>query len=489
MPGMCAPWQGVTGTPGVDPRRPRTVQHLCRMVEVSVRLPPDHSIGSLPTPSSMVMAHVVRGEGVTVSLVDDEVEADLDVGGLTADDLLARCRAVELRRRADEGRLLLALIEIERRKLYTADGFRDLAAYGRGVHRWEATEARSRRGLVKLARQDGRIVDRLIEGRIGVAQAHLLGRLFEAPRVGQLLVLFLDMFLDWAAMLDFADFDEHVRNWRLLVDQDGSDPERAHRERSLSIGMSDHTYQVRLNGPAIDGVALKALLARFEQIEWDLDWEATVAVHGDEARLDLMPRTATQRRYDAFQHLLAQVQVPGSDGAPTAVDTVVNIVADVDTYVAALDRVFGEGHGRRPFPVPFGPTAGRCETTDGDAVSPRDMVLASLAGRIRVVLTGEGGKVVAMTSRQRFFRGARRDAVLLQATRCTHAGCLVAGSKCTVDHEIPSSHDGPTSVANGGGACDHHNIWRYTARATIRRHADGRITTHRADGTDIAPPD
>ena len=370
-----------------------------------------------------------------MSLVDD----DVGVGGMPDDDLLARCRQDELRRRADEGRLLADLVELEQRRLYTADGFRDLAAYGRGVHRWEHGEARSRRGLVTLARQDGRVIDRLVEGRIGVAQAHLLGRLFEAPRVGQFVVLFLDVFLDLAAMLDYVEFEQHVRNWRLLVDQDGTDPERAHRERSMSIGMSDHTFQARLNGPAMDGVALKELLDRFEQIEWDLDWETTVAVHGDLARPDLMPRTAGQRRYDAFQNLLAHVQVPGADGEPTQQETLVSIVADVDTYVAALDRMFGE-KSDRPFPVPFGPRRGRCESIDGDAVSPRDMVLASLAGMVWVALTGTGGKIIAMTSRQRFFRGSLRDAVLLQATRCTHPGCLVAASRCAVDHETPSSH-------------------------------------------------
>ena len=254
----------------------------------------------------------------------------------------------------------------------------------------------------------------------------------------------------------------------------------------------------------------------------DLQWtQDALAAHGDHACPDLMPRTTTQRRYDAFQNLLAHVHVPtntntnghgngdangdgdgdgggGGGGQPTATDTIVNIVADVDTYLAALDRLFGDRAGgdsaggdgrRRPFPLPFGPTAGRCQTIDGHAVSPRDMILASLAGHIRVVLTGIGGKVIAMTSRQRFFRGALRDAVLLQATRCTHPGCMVTASHCTIDHETPSSHHGPTSTDNGSGTCDHHNHWRYTARATIRRHTNGRITTHRTDGTDIAPPD
>ena len=44
-------------------------------------------------------------------------------------------------------------------------------------------------------------------------------------------------------------------------------------------------------------------------------------------------------------------------------------------------------------------------------------------------------------------------------------------------------------VNSGGGACAHHNNWRYTAEAVLRRFPDSRLTTHRRDGTDIAPPD
>ena len=40
-----------------------------------------------------------------------------------------------------------------------------------------------------------------------------------------------------------------------------------------------------------------------------------------------------------------------------------------------------------------------------------------------------------------------------------------------------------------GGACGHHNDTRYTRHMRVRRHPDGRLTTHRPDGTDIAPPD
>jgi hypothetical protein len=447
---------------------------------------------------------------------------DVDVGD---EAVLARCRSVELTARRVEGELITELMEIERRRAYLADGHRCLAAYGRGGHRWDPRSARSRRGLVRLSLGDERVIDRLLEGRIGVPQAHLLGRLFEMPRVGQYVLLFLDMFLEWAAMLDYVDFDEQVRTWRLLVDQDGSDPERAHRQRSLRIGMSDHQYAAAMNGPAIDGVRLKSLLQRFEDIEWDIDWAATVAEHGDLARPDLTPRSPAQRRYDAFQNLLDHVHVPArraradsevddleelddavADGLDSAAETdaeaeaepsapppgmqpVVNLIADIDTFLAALDRVF-DGDQRRPFPVPFGPGRGRSHDADGEFVSPQDIVLAAIAGQVRLLLTNQEGQVISMTRRTRFFRGALRDAALATATRCGHPGCLERTSRLQVDHATPDSHGGDTSMDNsGGGACGHHNNWRYTTSARVRRHRNGRLTTHRRDGTDIAPPD
>ena len=167
----------------------------------------------------------------------------------------------------------------------------------------------------------------------------------------------------------------------------------------------------------------------------------------------------------------------------------VNLIADIDTFLAALDRVFG-GNSRRPFPVPFGPKRGRSQSFDGDFVSPQDIVLAAIAGQVRLLLTNAEGQVISMTRTTRFFRGRLRDAALATATRCGQPGCLEPTSRLHVDHATPDSHGGPTAMDNsGGGACGHHNNWRYTSGAKLRRHPDGRMTTHRRDGTDIAPPD
>jgi hypothetical protein len=453
-----------------------------------------------------------------VSVVDD-----VDVGGGSPPgDVTAWCRSVELERRRVEGELITALIAVEEAKAYLADGHRCLAAYGRGVHRWDPLEARSRRGLVKLSHRDGRVVDRLLAGRIGVAQAHLIGRLFEMRRVGVYVELFLDMFLEWAAMLDYVDFAEQIRTWRLLVDQDGPDSERAHRDRSMRVGMSDHTFRADLAGPAIDGVRLSEMLRVFEGIEWDIDWATTKDIHGDLARPNLMPRTPAQRRYDAFQNLLDHVHMPvrrprtdsdvddlddpeydtpeaaddvrapsdtsRTSSPPAGMQPVVHLIADIDTFLAALDRAYG-GDGRRPFPVPFGPQRPRCGTFDGEFVSPRDVVLAAIAGQVRLLLTDGEGKTIAMTRATRFFRGTLREAALANVTRCGQPGCLVRHG-LHVDHDTPHAHGGPTSIDNAaGGACGHHNDTRYSRRMRVRRHPDGRLTTHRPDGTDIAPPD
>jgi hypothetical protein len=167
---------------------------------------------------------------------------------------------------------------------------------------------------------------------------------------------------------------------------------------------------------------------------------------------------------------------------------VVHLIADIDTFLAALDRAYG-GDGRRPFPVPFGPQRPRCGTFDGEFVSPRDVVLAAIAGQVRLLLTDGEGKTIAMTRATRFFRGTLREAALANVTRCGQPGCLVRHG-LHVDHDTPHAHGGPTSIDNAaGGACGHHNDTRYSRRMRVRRHPDGRLTTHRPDGTDIAPPD
>jgi hypothetical protein len=175
---------------------------------------------------------------------------------------------------------------------------------------------------------------------------------------------------------------------------------------------------------------------------------------------------------------------PEPDGPVT---TVLNIVIDAESAVHGLEQLLGIS-SMAPVRSPFGPDRAFCQTFDGDPIALRDAVLAGLAGKIRIVLRGKDGLPTAMSSAQRLFTGAIRDAVLMTATHCTGDGCIVPATKCQTDHLVPASEGGETCVCNGGLACGHHNRWRYLAKVKVRRLADGIIATFRPDGTRIAPP-
>ncbi len=409
-----------------------------------------------------------------MSVVDDVDVGGGVGGGVPPGDgdaaVLAECRRAELSARRVEGELITALVEVEAGRVYLADGHRCLAAYGRGVHRWDKLTARSRRGLVKLSRRDGRVVDRLLDGRVGVPQAHLIGRVFETPRVGMYVELFLDMFLEWAAMLDYADFEEQVRAWRLLVDQDGSDPERAHRDRSMRVGMSDHRYTVSFEGPAVDGVRLKAMLQRFDDIEWDLDWAHTVNVYGPEgATPGLMPRTAGQRRYDAFQNLLDHVQIPTRrprpDGDlddpdyndlddPDYNDTTDDMADDI------ADDIVDDGDAR-PEPAAAGTAGDSGDETAGDTVDdggthdaadvPADAAAAASSDRPATGSGSGSGSGVGMVVNLI----ADVDTFLAALDRMFPNDPLVTGRGRSRCRSGPPGHDhSPSTVI-----LSHHTIW------------------------------
>ena len=459
---------------------------------------------AVPPPDDVGPAHPPGPSGNLLPVV----WAPPSVSLLSDAELLGSCRSDELERRRVEGLLIVSMIEIERRQLHRHDGHTCLAGWGRAVHRWSNREARDRRDLAHLARRHPHLLSALVSGRIGVAQAHLIARTSTAPRVGRFVERFLDEMIVEAGRLDYADFELYLRQWRVLVDQDGPDPARAHRDRHGSIQFTDHDFLLRLVGPNIDGVKIKALLEQIERDLFDADWAACRADYGDLARAELMRRTPAQRRYDAFIELFTRIDpttlghtgitddtegseqnTPSEEDRPDGcVDTVVNIVIDLQTFLTGLDQLLGR-HLQRDVRSPFGPARAFSHTLDGVLIDPRDAVLAALYAKTRLVVVDELGRPTQMTSTSRLFRGRIRDAVLMTSVRCTHTGCLRPSTEGDIDHLTPHTHGGPTHVRNGGPACRHHNIWRYLTGAITRLTAHGYWTTHHPNGTNIAPPD
>ncbi len=452
---------------------------------------------------------------MSTSVDDRQVIPPDDGGDLSDDEILARCSEIEAARRAMLAEHIRLLRELEARKLYYIDGHRDLAGFGRAQYRWADRDAKAHRDLERFCRTCPQVVDQLTIGRVGSAQAFLLARLSRAPRVGMYVAEQIDDFLEHAANLSYMAFEQYVTAWKYLMDQDGPDPDRAHRNRKASLSQSGLSGMLNVEGPAVDHARLKVILAHFEEIEFQRDWAAAKQQWGEEVAVDRLARTVQQRRYDAFQEMVRHVALPklvdpdlpsddsddidaadDTDAAETDVETpeadgpveaILNIVIDADTAVHGLEQLLGISL-MAPVRSPFGPGRAFCHTFDGDPIAARDAVLAGIAGKIRIILRGSDGLPVAMSSASRLFTGAVRDAVLMTATHCTHPGCIVAASRCQIDHLHPAHRGGVTSVHNGAVACGHHNRWRYTSKSKVVRLNDGTVATYRADGTRVAPP-
>lgn len=461
--------------------------------------------------------HVITDDPPSTDAPDRAVE----LGELSDAEVFAFCLDDERQRRRAEGLLVHGMIELERRKAYTADGFRDLAGWGQGVYRWQPEVARARRNLAKLAVTCPQVVQHLLQGQLGVDQAHFIGRAFRWPRVGIFVPMFIDEILEHARTYSYVEFVAKMKQWRSLVDEDGPDPERAHRDRSASVAFTDHEFRLVVTGPNIDGAAFATLLQHYEQQEFEADWAICKDEWGDQARPDLMPRTSHQRRYDAFIRLLSHVGRPtdttdpdeveaetdtdteiGTDteisaqarrdestGRPSSppVELVTNVVIDWRTFLHELDAAMG-CRLQRDLRPPFGPDSGFSRTFDGINIAARDAVLAAIYGKFRLVVTDDDGVPIQMTSSSRLFTGRMRDAVLMTAINCTHPGCGRASTDCQIDHTIPWSEGGCTCARNGNPGCRHHNIYRHLSGARVRRRRDGSWATLRPDGTEVAPP-
>ena len=191
---------------------------------------------------------------------DPQVVPPDDSGELSDQEILARCRDLEARRRADLAEHIRLFRELEARKLYYDDGHRDLAGFGRAEYRWADRDAKAHRDLERFARTCPQVLEQLTIGRVGSAQAFLLARLSRAPRVGMYVTEQIDDFLDHAARLSYLDFEQYVTAWKYLMDQDGPDPDRAHRNRKASLTQTGLTGMLNVEGPAIDHARLKTMM-------------------------------------------------------------------------------------------------------------------------------------------------------------------------------------------------------------------------------------
>lgn len=413
--------------------------------------------------------------------------------GLSARELAERLVAIERVRRALEAATVGVLDAAERSEVFRDDGHLTVTSWAMATVNWSRVEAGTRRRELALVRLCPEVAVELAGGRLGVGQVGELARARANPRAGDEIADSIDELIGWAENLGFDGFRRVVRRWEQLADVDGAhrSHEAAHEGRRASLTNFDDTFNLTAQFGVVQGSAMAKVLEAFTEAEFAADWEKVKAEHGDAATPSMLERTASQRRADAlFAVFMAAVE---DKGRPIR-GPLVHLVCDERTFEEHLARIAGgqvptdgtdapDGHD-----VAMGVGLGlrRCETIDGVAVDPGDVVAAALIGHVRRVVLNRAGVVVNAGRRIRLFRGIRRELAWLAGTTCCYPGC---GHRLGVqiDHMNDYARDGPTDLANADPLDGFHNRFKTTRDYRITRDDAGLLHTWRSDGTEIRP--
>ncbi len=426
-------------------------------------------------------------------------------------DVDARVRTLELERRRVEAELAIAVGEVDRRRSYLDDGHRSLKAYLRATCSYSDAEAARIGRLSTVAADVPGLAEALHCGHIGTPQANELAVAHANRRVRGRLGDFAPMLLEAAERLNFHEFRTCVKRFVMLADLDG-----AHRDLDESI-RNRRAHVVNLNGSlCLDGgggdplvnVELEAIFRYFCELEYDADVATRRAEHGDHADEHQLPRTATQRGYDAFVAIMRGALANHEAGRPApATEPLVNILTDHRTWgrVLADSGLAPEATLAGELVDPFTGLAApdellaelmadpgligsrRCETSTGQILDPHTVLRAALAGHIRRAVLGADHLPINLGRKSRVFTGAARQAAKLLAVQCDHLGCGLPAELCQVDHSTEWSEQGPTDQINAGVECGGHNRLKHRKRWRTRRDIDGRTHTIRVDGTIMLP--
>ena len=412
------------------------------------------------------------------------VEHLIDV---TDDELTDRFRALELERRRTEAEMAAIIQEGQRRALCTVDGHRTMKHWVRAQINCPAGDAtRLRRLATAMNTVDG-LGDALLDGHIGIAQAHELARLRAHPRVGDQLDSVSPLLLRHAEHLSYEEFRVVTRRWETLADLDGAErnDEASEARRKASVIEVGGAIDVRASGGSgLVTAELLTIFDRFVQAEFDKDVAARTSEFGPDAPASALPRSDSQRRFDALVAIFrAAVVAPANGVAPVPV---LNLLVGLDTFERLVTRrVTGHDPGLGD-DLDLG--AERMEADTGTVVSPDDVLAAAVIGHVRRVVIDGAGVVVDAGRKRRLFFGVARQMALLLAHSCDHLGCTVPARLCQVDHLAEwDRDDGGTDQANSKPRCNTHNPLKTAHRLRSKRDEFGNVVDFREDATAMAP--
>ena len=403
--------------------------------------------------------------------------------GSDHDELLVELERID---RALQAVKLDVIDHADRQARFLADGHRSTAAWTRAVTNCSPNESRKRVRAARALHELASFREALHDGTVGIDQVHEVARLHANPRCGNRVAGSEEILLGAARQLEYPDFTVVTQRWLTLADPDG-----AHRDHAAADANRDFRFHETAIGftitaecGVVQGTAIREIWQRFVDAEFMTDWEDARARLGDGVAVHLLPRTTSQRRFDAFFNMVEAGATNTSD-TPLP-DPVVNVIVDLDTFEQHLRAELG---GPPPSIDPASILCRRCETIDGLPIDPRDVVALAMVGQVRRIVLDSNDVIVNAGRLTRLYRGPLRQAVQAINPRCRWLACLLRARISAIDHRREFAQGGATDAANAEILCDHHNRIKSQRGYRARRLENGWWIIQRPDGTPLRPLD
>ena len=383
---------------------------------------------------------------------------------------LDELRAEDLRSLSDEGlaghldeieragRILVfergrGLAELERRKVYAADGHLSAAAWlgqRQGLSR-SAAEGRVRRARALEAMPE--VARAFADGEVSESALDVLASAQEAAP--EAFARSEEELAEAARSMPFGELRRVTEMWRIAADPELED--RRYERRCMDIcPTEDGMTSVRAELDAEDGQGL------ITAIRAQMDAETRSATGPD-------LRTPTQRRADALGEIcrqwLASRERPSIGGErPHVVVTI-----DLETLI--------ERSGRRS------------ELEDTGAITPETARRLACDADVTRVIRSRGSEPLELGRRTKVVPPGLRRAIVVRDRGCRFPGCGRPSGWCDAHHVRHWADGGETSLENLVLLCRPHH--RTIHRGFGVEMVDGRPVFSRPDGTmieDLAPP-
>ncbi|MEZ5378814.1 MAG: DUF222 domain-containing protein [Acidimicrobiales bacterium] len=296
------------------------------------------------------------------------------------------------------------------------------------------------------------------DGRIGEHHLDLFWRIWNKPCLRPFLARDLDGLIRFASY-PWYECRALFATWEELVDPIDPNDHAAKAYADRSMVTTDPVQQQVLlevlTTTAVYATVEPALKVLVDEL-FEADWADARARVGDDATMDDLLRTDTQRRHDALFRLIRN----GIGADPSTTNVCADIVADHQTLADEAEQRDAAARGEEPVRRPLTSeevmervTTRRCHTTHGRSIAPADALDFAIAGRVQLFVMNTATRDFTRSEKQRLFGRDQRIGALIRDRHCQSPGCDTSAVHCQADHTIRHTDGGPTVPTNLTTVC------------------------------------